>query len=1087
MTNVVIVIGGHTVSEYVIDVDTWGNKVTQIGTCTLVLDNTGDEWGGDFEPNDVITITIDATLIWRGFVDDVMPNLGTSGINVNEIIVKGRNHGRFLNDFQYTKNYKDQPSGEIIDDILDGVSSPLLYTDPGGTPNTKYNAQRSKLGTAFNDISSLVGYDYYIDTNGRIQYFSAGSSDSGVDLLSIVNGVSNNLLSFTEYESIGFDIKNVIKIHAGSVKDHWTDETASSWGNIVGVTTITDETTIFTQGTASLKLVASTNDVTFGLDFTGDLHGYTSLDMTRFGQAKVVFIPKSGSTGDFDVRPVLYDGNGASIKFTRQAANQGSKGFTENLGAFLYQWRILSFPIGFNSGTVVQTSAKSGWWHYTNRITISFAGAYTSAALLADNGSGQGTITADGGTPYSGLFIGETIELDNCEDALNDGEHVILSVSDTVITLTRPLQITNADDTTMDIITAFDWSNVVKLGFQLTTSPAMDTLYLDALYLPSVEAINSTTENGASIAAYGSRTLSEYRKQLRSQKELDDYADKVLAFRKDPIQKFKAIARGQTGTKYVSQRVDVRAPTLGINALTPYIIVSLQHSLHKNKNTRGWDYITKYDLVAQDTDPNRVVRGTNYFQAYLLQQARESYDQQGAITDDEYYLGDIETGVTNQFTSGTVQPTDANEGDRFYDTALNIEYEFTGGIWVPIVLSSAALEINLRPWTSTFSFIWDDKDDEPPVDFNHFKWGQLGNENAVDANIVFSAGAPDAINFGQDLNLGNGVWWVYWDDAIRTGGNFDVQFTQFYNNASGTGKGVLAQVFVDAATPDSPTVLMYNSYVPTIGAGSIVAHSIRSVHIDADFITGKNFQSVAGATSVTFTSNGILGKNAGVTQFSLSAATGKAIFAAGKAIIDTNGITINDTTGNILIFKDDAGAVTLGWLRTSGGQIRLEANGGAFLALDSPFAGDIFLGGFGEITLASPTDDILLQPGSGKDVIIKRQDAGHADPNFVPRTNVVSQIGEDGLMFAAVYASDYSATTNSDVDITSHGTGNINLNSDNRMTLDADSWINLKPTGQLRVNGIAGISVVRTWDDALAGVQHSVTTTKGIITSWTVT
>ena len=672
MTTVIVNIGGHVVSDDVIDVDTWGNKLTQIGTCTIVIDNTADQWGDDFEPNNAIAITIGGVQTWAGFVDDVIPSLGTKGVNVNQITVKGRDYGRYLTDFQYTKKYTTQASASIIQDIITNSGCGLGYNGVGVPAlGVKYGCQRTKIGTSFNDVSALAGGDYYIDVAGTLQYFTAGASDSGVNLISIVGDPTNNLLSFTEYEEIGFDIKNVMDIHCGSVKDHWTDDTAASWGNLAGVTVITDDTNIFTQGVASLKMVAGSNDVTFGLDFTGDLHGYTVIDMTRFGQAKVVFIPaqyKNGTTtrqtGDFDVRPVLYDVNGAIIKFTRQSSNQGSKGFTENHDGYFYKWKTLSFPIGLNSGTVVQSASKSGWWHYTNRVTVTRAGAYTSAALLDDNGAGQGTITADGGTPFSGLFVGEIIELENCENAANDGEYVIYSVTDTVITLTSVLSTTNADDTTIDIVTEFDWSKVVKLGFQFTTAAGMDTLYLDALYLPSVEALCSTTEGAASIAAYGRRTLSEYRKQLRSQKEIDDYAAKLLAFRENPIQKFKAVASGQTGTKYVSQIVDVRAPTHGIAALTPYIIVSLHHSLHQNKNTRGYDYTTTYDLVAEDTSPNRVLQSSNYFQAYLLQQAQDAYNQQGAITDDEYWLGDIETGITPQLTSGGVAPTDANEGDR---------------------------------------------------------------------------------------------------------------------------------------------------------------------------------------------------------------------------------------------------------------------------------------------------------------------------------------------------------------------------------------------------------------------------------------
>lgn len=700
MTNVVVVIDAagdnHIVSDDVIDVDIQDNQLTHIGTCELFIDNTADKWGDDFEPNDTISITIGGAVMFVGFVDDVTPCLDKRGVLTNQMVVKGRNYGRYLTDYYYTKNYKDQASGVIIDDILSGVGDPLLYTDPGGTPNVKYNCQRTKLGDAFSQIAALAGYDYYIDTAGRLHYFVAGASDSGVDLKCISGDVTSNLLSFEEYEEIGFDIKNKIEIHAGSVKDHWTEETAASYGNFVGVTAVTDETTIYMYGAASLKAVAVGNDVTFGMDFTGDLHGYTTIDMTRYGQAKVVFLPEVGSTGDFYFRPVLEDGGGNVITFTRKAAGQGSKGFTEEYNAALYKWRTLSFPIGDHASTEVKAIQTSGWWH------------------------------------------GDT---------------------------------------------AFDWSDVVKIGFQLKTGAGMDTIYIDALYLPSIEAKCSTTENPASIAAYGTRMHSEFRKQLQSQKELDDYAAKVLDHMKDPIQKFKAVAIGQTGTKYVSQTVDVRAPDYGINALTPYIIVTLHHSLHNSRTTRGWDYITEYSLVAQDTDPNRVLRGDNYFQAYLLQQARERYEQQRAMMDDEYWLGEIQTGLTPQIQRGATFPTDMNDGDEFFLTAdLTVganeyygpalyKYDATAGDWIrnPIVMHRNAFpnaggevtydtihRIDLDIWYRWSGAAWVQIDFAATTLTGTLSATQLKKGiQPFDSTVFFyaiRAAASDAVTFDIDVN-----------------------------------------------------------------------------------------------------------------------------------------------------------------------------------------------------------------------------------------------------------------------------------------------------------------------------------------------
>ena len=118
---------------------------------------------------------------------------------------------------------------------------------------------------------------------------------------------------------------------------------------------------------------------------------------------------------------------------------------------------------------------------------------------------------------------------------------------------------------------------------------------------------------------------------------------------------------------------------------------------------RGWDFITKYELVASDTDPTRVIRDNNYLEALLRQLRRENRGYKGAMTDDEYWIGDIHTGITNQIQRGAAFPTDMNDGDLFFLTAdyndgnqyygpAQYKYDETLGVWIrdPIVMHRAA-------------------------------------------------------------------------------------------------------------------------------------------------------------------------------------------------------------------------------------------------------------------------------------------------------------------------------------------------------------------------------------------------------------
>jgi len=855
----------HVVSNYVKDTDINKNKNTGIGSCTLVLNNDADAWGGTFTPNDAVNVSINGALMFVGFVDDVVPYMDKRGVLTNELTVKCRDHGRYLTDYHNTAKYEYQESGAIIDKILAAVGDPLLYTDPTGTPSTKYECQRTYLSDSIIDIAQIVGWDFYIDTNGRLQYFLTGSVDSGVDLLSVAGEPTNNLLSFEEYENIGTDIKNIVEIHAGSTKDHWTEGGSADWTTLIGAgSTITDETTVFIYGVSSIKFVSADTEEVVGLNFTtGAAPDYLysqggSIDMSSFCQATVAFIPEALSTGSYSFNPTLIDTGGNVIYFTRNQEGQSSKGFTQQIDASVFTWHLLSFPIGEHTGNEIQVNPKSGYWY------------------------------------------GDV---------------------------------------------AFDWTVVAKIGFRLVSSNAatMDTVYIDALYIPNVEA-KSITRNAVSIAAYGTRMISEYRKELHSQIELDSASAKRLRYYKDPVQKFKAVAIGQTGTKYASQAVDVQAPSYGIAALTDYIIASLHHKLHYNVDVRGWDYITEYDLVASDTDAARIIYTDNPMEKWLQELRKQNRGFKGSQTDDESYYGDWMTGTTPQVNTGAAFPTDVNNGDLYflttdyndgnqyygpalykyveatttwirdpmvmyraaqppgggemtgdiyYNTATDIIYQWSGGAWVKIGIHNISdaddfgtvewptdqLAIEVRPWTGNLNIVWDDKDDDPPTDWNHLKWGLKGFENATDAQIKYADGTVVDVNFDQNVAVGDGFWFVYWDEAHMTGGDYDLQWSTTYSDASGVGKGIVASVEVEDGF--SPSVLMYSTYTPTLGVGSLVAHSIFSKHISADWITGKNFRTAAGVgaalgpAGLRFDANGIAGYSGGTTKTAeMDASTG---------------------------------------------------------------------------------------------------------------------------------------------------------------------------------------------------------------------
>ena len=820
MTSVTVVIGGHTVSNSVIDVDIWMNKKTCIGVCQLRIDNTADQWGDDFEPNDALLVSINDILMFSGTVDNVMPELDKKGVLSNYITVRGRDGGRRLDDLYYTENFVSTRSGAIIDTILAGVGDPLLYTDPGATPFIKYNSQRTKLTDSFKDICDLSAWDMYIDTTGRIQFFASGTTASGVALKSVAAAIDNNLLFFEEYEEIGYDIKNLIEVHAGSVKDHYTDGGAAQWTDLLaGGTTFSDETAVYIYGSESIKVVAADNDETFGLDFTVGAAPYYlysqggTIDMSKFAQNKVVFRHDDASTGNYSFLPYLKDGGGNEIVFTRNSSGQGKDGFTNNITTTVDKWRSLSYQTGE---------------HVSNEVVA---------------------------IPQSGRWSGDV---------------------------------------------GFDWTDVVAIGFNLVTEATMDTIYIDAWYMPAIEAKSIVTD-AASVGDYDTRMYSEYRKDLKSQTALDAESAKILAYRKDPLRKFKATASGQTGTKYASQTVTVEADSHGVD--DTYIIITLHHILHNDTNTRGWDFITKYELALSAVDSTRILSDDDPMQALLLKLARENRGFKGSQTDDEYWLGDITTGFVPQITTGATFPTDMNIGDEFFLTAdltaganeyygpALYRYDGDAADWLrdPIVMHRAAdppaggeviydtlhrtdldrwyrwtgawtlinfaagtisgeivasqLAIEQRDWKSNLNFIWDVAN----KDWDEIWWGETDDEKNTDAVIEFSDGTTTTVDKGTEAALADGTYVYYWDENFKAGGTYQLQRDTYanYDNAVGTGKGLMAIVVIDEAAKESPSFFLFNSYAATIGTGLLSAWTVKTIHLTSESIHGKDIATQA--------------------------------------------------------------------------------------------------------------------------------------------------------------------------------------------------------------------------------------------------
>jgi len=177
---------------------------------------------------------------------------------------------------------------------------------------------------------------------------------------------------------------------------------------------------------------------------------------------------------------------------------------------------------------------------------------------------------------------------------------------------------------------------------------------------------------------------SELRNDMKSQKQLEDYAAALLSLRKDPIQKFKGVAHGQVGTKYAAQTVNVNVPDYDLND-DPYTITLLHHKIHHNKDIRGWDFLTEYELCAQDAPATIIIRDDNPMEILMDKLRRENRGFKGAMEADDILLGDVVSGNFMDAPRGIAFPATPANGDIFwltadYDDAVNQYYGTASGL-----------------------------------------------------------------------------------------------------------------------------------------------------------------------------------------------------------------------------------------------------------------------------------------------------------------------------------------------------------------------------------------------------------------------
>lgn len=122
-----------------------------------------------------------------------------------------------------------------------------------------------------------------------------------------------------------------------------------------------------------------------------------------------------------------------------------------------------------------------------------------------------------------------------------------------------------------------------------------DDIYFDGLALP-INAL-SIRQDSPSQSAYVKRDLPLSRFDIKSQIELDAYAESMLAKHKDPLHDLKVWAVGNTGLLYNATTTIVNAPSRGLSNVT-YRIAKLHH-MYGDDVWPGFKHVTELNLIKQ--------------------------------------------------------------------------------------------------------------------------------------------------------------------------------------------------------------------------------------------------------------------------------------------------------------------------------------------------------------------------------------------------------------------------------------------------------------------------------------------------------
>jgi hypothetical protein len=604
-TTIIAVIGGVTISDDVIFMDISMRNKFQLSSAVIHVDNSGNQYGGSFLAGEATSLSIDGVTMFVGEVETVNTDIDPSKYDKSwmEVTINGPDHE--LKELFITRTYpysslQTPKADDVISDALTLAGATYTYASPSAAPEYNTSFNRSFLTDGFKKIASGINWDGYISMADILHFFEEGvvGAHTTVDLLAIADDPTSNILNFIEGEEDADTVKNYIEMSAGELKDHYTDDIAH-WAG-AGATSVSAEYTHkLPQGKMSIRLTRASpgdNEAVLELPYGG----YTYWNLFSPGKG-YYWVWSELIAGEMSVKPRLRDYHGNIIEFKSATSALDDQGTTENIVPRV--WHQVDMPYGQDHEIFDTVIQKNNKWNYITRATQYQAGAdYTTMNIDVDSGgSGYTRLTLTGGAGiFSNYEEGDFIELENCTNGNNDGVYEIQTiVSDFIVILWEEASADEPLDANADVRAWFRWQKINRFGVYATPELLQGDVIIDFLSIPTLEVID-IVESAASQALYNKRMFYESHTEITSQADLEAFNDNLLEKRKWPLTTAKCWARGQTGSLYAAQSLDVHAPVYGINSLTKYRILSLRHMV-RPKDVSGFfgeNFVTYYDLVA---------------------------------------------------------------------------------------------------------------------------------------------------------------------------------------------------------------------------------------------------------------------------------------------------------------------------------------------------------------------------------------------------------------------------------------------------------------------------------------------------------